>query len=430
MKKQDLLRFYVYKHVFILNNDHKITRYFITLRDINKTIVAFTDFHKYIRSGRCRKSVKVTSSSETKFYAVSKLLNYVFFDSDHKVKSLNDVTADMIKEYLNDYGLARLEGDIGPRMQATVDASISAIIDFFSNYLAYASRNGIKTHLHKEDLVKKEKHYSKKHKRFEEIVVPAFKVAVLPKERHVFRDIFDSVFEIIMDTIIEHDPDILMLAACSAFAGMRPSESCNVFRSDSPLGEGIKFILYDGKVDSIAIDLSFERQLRSDSISVGNIKKERTQCVYPEFIVPFMNCYNIYMEHMKGRYYEEAYAPLTVNSYGKAMTYKTYRNRFHEMIKLARKKMLQSNDPKVVAYGKQLGYTPIGPHIFRHWFSVKLTMFGEDTDGLMFWRGDKSPDSALTYLANKSELTKQLNDVSSTLFDYNMWKAELTYGRS
>ena len=419
-----LIRFYVYKHVFIFSNNRKLTRYFITLRDNQKTIIAFTDFHKYIRIGRYQKSVKATSSGEARFYAICKFLNYAFFDSKYKPKCLNDITVDIIHDYLNDYGMARLKEDDKERKQSTVDMVVSTIIDFFETYLSDASRHKVKTAIKKEDLYKKETKYSKKNKKFETITVPAFKVSVIEKDKAIFRDIFEGAYAVLMNTIIEEEPDILMLAALSSFGGLRPAEACNVFRNDSPLGEGIRFIEYNGKVDDIIIDLSYERPLRSDGKSVGDIKKERFQKIYPAFIGAFMKCYETYMKHMEGRRYEAEYAPLTVNKHGKAITYNDYYSKFRRIVNLARERMLKSDDPKVVAYGKHLALNNLGPHIFRHWFSVKLTLFGEDVQGLMYWRGDKSPLSALTYIGNKSELVKQLNDVSSKLYDFNMWMVE------
>lgn len=37
-------------------------------------------------------------------------LNYVFFDKYH-IKKLTDVKANMVKDFLNDYGLCNLPGD-------------------------------------------------------------------------------------------------------------------------------------------------------------------------------------------------------------------------------------------------------------------------------------------------------------------------------
>ena len=85
--------------------------------------------------------------------------------------------------------------------------------------------------------------------------------------------------------------------------------------------------------------------------------------------------------------------------------------------------MLASDEPQTVNYGHLLQEHSISPHILRHWFSVKLTLYGEDVAGLMNWRGDKSPESALTYLENKSELEKQYERVSDEVFNYSLWQA-------
>lgn len=88
----------------------------------------------------------------------------------------------------------------------------------------------------------------------------------------------------------------------------------------------------------------------------------------------------------------------------------------------------QRQRSKVVNYGHLLQENNISPHIFRHWFSVKLTLYGEDAAGLMNWRGDKSPESALTYLMDKSELEKEYEIVSDEIFNYSLWKAEKQHG--
>ena len=85
--------------------------------------------------------------------------------------------------------------------------------------------------------------------------------------------------------------------------------------------------------------------------------------------------------------------------------------------------MLASNDPQIVNYGHLLQKTHINPHILRHWFSVRLALYGEDVAGLMYWRGDTSPESALPYVTDKSELEKQYKLVNNEAFDYLLWRA-------
>ena len=43
---------------------------------------------------------------------------------------------------------------------------------------------------------------------------------------------------------------------------------------------------------------------------------------------------------------------------------------------------------------------------------------------LMSWRGDKSPESALTYLNDKGELMKKYKRVQGETFNYLSWMAE------
>lgn len=65
-------------------------------------------------------------------------------------------------------------------------------------------------------------------------------------------------------------------------AGLRPSEACNVRRPDSVLGPGMRFEMRDGQIVNVIIDLREEKNLRSDLINVGGIKKPREQKVYPD----------------------------------------------------------------------------------------------------------------------------------------------------
>ena len=51
------------------------------------------------------------------------------------------------------------------------------------------------------------------------------------------------------------------------------------------------------------------------------------------------------------------------------------------------------------------------PHTLRHCFTVSLVLEGLDVAKLQYFRGDKSPESALPYLANKGELMRQVANV-------------------
>lgn len=412
------IHFSIYEHALVIKDNQLITRKFIVLKRDRKHIAAWTDFHKYIRSGKNKMARKVSDDGNMRFYNVVKLLNYAFFDKYH-IKRLTDIDVTIVKEFLNDYGMGTLPGDTKTRTEDTVNICIRHIIDFLEAVIEANPKCRIK----KKDLYKETKVYSTRKHRMETKKVPAFEVLYTSQPREIFRDMPDSVFSILMNLIIERHKDILMLVALGAFAGMRPSECCNVRRNDSKLGPGIRFVIVDGEIEDIIIDLTQELNLRSDFKPVGAIKKERTQRVYPAFLKAFYECYQIYMDYMEGQKYEADFGALTVNKQGKAIMYNNYYKKFIKISEELIPELLKCDNPEVVNYGHLLLEKNIGPHTLRHWFSVKLTLFGEDNAGLMYWRGDTSLESSLTYLQNKGELEKKYLKVNTEVFNYSLWKA-------
>ena len=71
-------------------------------------VLAWTNFHKYVRGGGSR---SVSSDNAPAANNIVKLLNYVFFDQYH-IDKLTDIKKEMVRDFLNDYGLCRLQGDI------------------------------------------------------------------------------------------------------------------------------------------------------------------------------------------------------------------------------------------------------------------------------------------------------------------------------
>lgn len=416
------LRFSVYEHRLVLSDGQLITRKFIVLRDVGTgTIVSFTDWHRYVKSGKNRLSHNITEDGNKKSNYVVMLLNYAFFDKYH-IEKLTDITIEIVSDFLNDYGQGTLPNDTATRCESTVNKCISAVIDFLDLLATQNKCKFTKSDLYKEVEYRTKKGSIRKKK------VPVFDVYFIENKKEILRDMPEKVFSILMNHIKVHYPDILMCAALSAFGGLRPSETCNVRRRDSVIGAGIRFTIEDDEVTQVRIDLKKELNLRSDCVKVGGIKKERIQAIYPAFRKAFYQLYEFYMKYMEGRAYEADYGPLSVNSDGNAMTYKNYYSRFKNAVEGIIPILLGNEDPEVVAYGMLLQEKGISPHALRHWFSVKLTLFGEDVAGLMYWRGDKSPESALTYLQNKSELEKQYSKINNEIFDYRLWQAEKFFG--
>ena len=415
---QSGMKFYVYNHHLIIKENHLITRKFICLKN-SAGNMRFTDFHKYIIPNR--KTIRnVSDDGNNRFDFVVKFLNYAFFYK--RVNSLDSITLDVIKTFLNSYGCGTLPDDINGRTKATVEKCITSIMDFIDNLI---NDRKSKCSIKKEELFRSIP-FRNQYGKVIEKKVPVFDVVYTGKSKNIFRDIPNSAFEILFSHIAQNHTNLLMLASLSAFCGLRPSESCNVRREDSILGPGVIFTIIDGTVDKVQIDIRKELCLRSDLIPTGKIKKERIQTMPLMFIDAFVSSYNKYMEYIKGHKYESEYGPMSINKQGKAITYDNYYQSFVKIIKNEIIPIyLADTDPEVINYGRLLMENNLSPHVFRHWYTVQLVLAGIDNVGeLMAARGDSSPESALTYIQNKGELEKQYRKVNNEMFNYLSWTAE------
>ena len=413
------MHFAVYSHKLVVGQNRLITRNFIVLKNEYNIITQFTDFHQYIHSSKGHGAHSISDDGNNRFSFVAHFLNYIFFtnNQEYKYRSLRDIDADIVQQFFYAYGSIQSDGTA--RTKATVTQCTNAVIDFLTCFVKeYRGR----CKLSLSDIAEEEFYYTKRgHKKTH--LVPKFDIIYSGVPKHIFRDIPNAVFNLILGYTAENYPQILMLIALSAFAGCRPSEACNVRQEISPLGPGIIIKRIGSEIIDISIDLREEMVLRSDLKPVGFIKKERMQKVYPRFKNVFMFCYGRYKEYLSTIKFEKDYCALSVNKQGKARTYDSYVSVFRKMISELISIMLQSDEEEIVNYGFLLQSNNIGPHIFRHWFSVRLALYGEDIAGLQYWRGDKSPESALVYLQNKSELTKQFQRVSNESFDFMLKQA-------
>ena len=412
--------FRVYRTTVSYNETKQIRQAFIVLQCEDGTL-QFTDWHRFCQSS-INRIKKVTQTEQTRHSFVVKFLNYAFFCRG--ITRLLDISIDIVSDFLDAYGMCKLPGDDESthRSEATVRKCVSTVVDFITLFI---QEQGEQCRINAEDLYS-EVNKRDKHGKLVKAKVPKFDVRFTGHNKVIFRDMPNSVFEIILMHIALYHTGLLALVILSAFAGLRPSEACNVRREDSPLGHGILFRITDGRIEDIQIDITGEYKLRSDDVSVGGIKKERMQQVPEMFLRSFLSFYEYYMKYMEGRKYEKNYGPLSVNKQGKAITYHSYLGRFHAIIKDEIVPiLLQSEDPEVVIYGRMLLEHQISPHIFRHWYTVQLVLSGiDDIATLMYWRGDRSTESALTYLQNKGELEKKYEKVNNEIFDYMNWAAK------
>lgn len=263
-------RFSIYKHNFVYGNNLIVTKQFIVLchSDGTKT---FTNFHKYAVNPN-RKIKKFNEDGNNRFIFINKFLNYAFFTEG--ISSLSELTVDVGRRFLNAYGMHELPDDdeYVHREKGTVEKSVKAVLDFYIN-LINDKDSGCKiksADLYKVITVRNK--YGKAIKK----TIPQFDVNYISGIKEpIYRDIPNKAFVLLFDHIATNHTDLLGLVMHQAFAGLRPSEACNVRRMDSPLGAGIRIKEINGRLCGVTIDLRDELNLRSDLLTVGGIKKER-----------------------------------------------------------------------------------------------------------------------------------------------------------
>lgn len=77
--------------------------------------------------------------------------------------------------------------------------------------------------------------------------------------------------------------------------------------------------------------------------------------------------------------------------------------------------LLRSDDTELKVFGMMLNESNWGLHAFRHWFTVQLVLNGEDINGIAFWRGDSSLETAFAYLQNKGEIMRLYQKASEEI---------------
>lgn len=419
------MRYGVYAVQGVLDTGQAITRSFIVIRNGYGLIVKFTRLEEYVGFYSYKTYKPIGADPGPKLYYITSMLNYLLVDhgAELGIRHIFQITKEMLEQFFYAYAL-ETKADGRHKGQSSIEVCISTVTGFMAN-LSWKFGGFMKvdrSSLYQDKLIYDRKGHQKK------IRVPDFQVVGVPEVVSIFRNIPTKAFEIMIPLAFRYARGIAFAMCLQAFAGLRPGETCNVRQANSPLGPGIVITEVAGRAAKIELDLTREMNLRSDGVKVGDIKKERKQCVYPVFINAFMKAYELHKEYLATRKAESEYCPMFVNARGMAMTYKNYKEAFDRFIEEHfRQELLKCEDPELRLYGQLLYENKLAPHALRHWFTVQLVLKGEDIGNLQFWRGDKSPQSSFTYLQNKGDLNKELENANDRLAELLMDIGEEAY---
>lgn len=422
-----MLRYGLYTIQTEMEDGGVFPRTFIVLRNGYGIIVQFTRLQDFAGVYDRKTYRPITANPEKKLSYVTGMLNYVLVDhgAEFHIKHIFEVTKTILEQFFSSYALEKMP-DGTFRARSTIEKCVSVVAHFMGNLVW---KYGGLMKVTKDELYYEKFYFGKGGKKVRKFE-PAFQVTGIPETDGLLRDIPTKAFEVLLPLAFRYAKDIAFALCLQAFAGLRAGEVCNVRQESSPLGPGVTFTEMEGTVRRIEIDLRRELILRSDNVITGAIKKERLQCVYPAFIGAFYKVYRLHKECLRHKTFEEAYAPMFVNSRGKAMTYENYRQKFQELVrKHFRPELQKSNDPELRIYSQMLYENSLGLHALRHWYTVQLVLRGEDIANIQYWRGDQSPESAFTYLQNKGDLNRELEETNSRLIGMLTDMGEAGYGR-
>lgn len=214
---------------------------------------------------------------------------------------------------------------------------------------------------------------------------------------------------------IHISPSTALAIYLSIFGGMRIGEVVNITLKDiTPYGDA-----YGKGGMKISLVSQVLRTDIKDTSGTSFVKKPRLQFIYNiKNILP-----SLYQEHLKllrNIYNLSDLAlttPLFVNRDGNAMTGKSLRYHFEKVKKCFIEELSKSLNPNDVITSINLKNTKWSFHIGRGTFTNLIAKVANNPYEVALSRGDTSIFSALTYMADTTELKLEIEKLLDELFD-------------
>ncbi|MCK8489246.1 hypothetical protein M0651_18905 [Paenibacillus sp. MBLB2552] len=408
----DHLMFAPYQYNWIEEDGTKHEWSLISIR-LNRTMIRLTDYHKYVGAVNGSKYAYYIDNDSVR--RVCNFLTYALFKhyGRYKAKRIIDIPFQSAVDYLNEYSKTKNSMGDYPSRQS-VEKERYAICHFMKNLKE--KRSEYDEHYYvKKVLVEStsaNKLVGKKRSRAVwEYEIPATYLG--NSSKGLVRDIPQKGIPILLRAVKREEPELVLAVLLQLCAGIREGEIVNIRRANSIYPNGIRYVKENGKFTSFEIDLTKEYVLRSDGKKTGKIKIKRKQTVYPIFLEVIQEAYEEHLKMINEKYLEPE-APLFVNSSvnaknGKRMAI-SKQSYCKKIVNIMREnvlpELLRSDDIELKVFGMILNESNWGLHAFRHWFTVQLVLNGEDINGIAFWRGDSSLETAFAYLQNKGEIMR------------------------
>lgn len=381
-----------------------------------RAIVKVTDYADYLTHKRLRDGAMFPRNGAYTS-AVAHFLNWILIDNydRYRITDIREVTVDMVSDYIRQYAETELKTGGFPTI-ASVQSHRNAVCLFLGTMAQYKKMKHVRT----DDL------YTINQASYSDGRITTIPVWRIPAKtmnagtgyQKLMRDMPLAIAKRFIDCAEAYDPELVLPIVLSIFGGLRESEVTNLCRNDGILGECFRITRISGVCTGMEINLLQNRNLRSDGISVGSIKRKRRQALYEPFIPYIESKINAHIEMIKNRPCEPT-MPLFLSKEKKnglymAMTVDAYRKRVQALYwNHVLPSCKNDVDTDLALYynimiGQNKRKHSWGAHAFRHLFTVMLvlTLPPGSVYTVQALRGDRSPKSAEDYLSNKGELER------------------------
>lgn len=386
-----------------------------TLTELPVWITPYAQY--YLSRNFGQNVIQCWTSNESDVYTISQFLNFSLIEKRevYNITSIEEVYIDMIKDFLAEKDIKKNGKSLAK--QTLIDKR-NTLSMFF--YLLCKSEDFNMKHLKPRDLLTVEStNFSDQMGR--RITMPRvnYHIPVLINNnvtglQQLYRDMPLSMAERFIKCAEIYDPTLAFAIGLSLYAGLREGEVCSIRQPDSVYGASVIFTLVNGHCTSMQINLEKNYSLRDDGKITGGIKKRRNRPVCAQFL-PIL--WRLYQNHLSfiNDVTVDPQKPMFPNqridnathTY-RAMTVYGYRHRLDVLLNEHLLPDLRKDpDPDIQLWCQQLLLHTWGAHAFRHWFTVALVLMDYDCPEIMNFRGDSSPQSAMTYLSYKGELIRK-----------------------